>query len=76
MKIATDAKTRLVRSGKDAATIHRRDCKRLPAKNWPWAWAEGRHDNEWVVKAWLHPCRVCLPELAELQDELRRRAAL
>ena len=66
--------TRLVRAGRDGATIHHRDCKRVPAKSWPWEWAEGRDDEEWVFKAWLKPCRLCLPIHAAMQDEARARA--
>lgn len=67
--------TRLVRGGNGGATIHLAECPRVPARNWPWEWAEGRDDSEWVVKAWLKPCRHCLPELAAIQDDLRAKAA-
>lgn len=73
--MSAQVETRLVR-GNRGATIHLRDCKRATGKTWPWVWAEGRSDNEWVVKADLHPCRVCLPELAQLQDELREHAVV
>lgn len=65
--------TRLVRAF-PGPTIHLRGCKRA-RRVVPWVWAEGRRDEEWVVYGWLKPCRVCLPELAALQDELRARAA-
>lgn len=67
--------TRLVRSGRGAATIHLAGCSWIGQKAWSWNWAEGRPDEEWVRLAWLHPCRMCLPELARLQDRLRAAAA-
>jgi hypothetical protein len=67
--------TRLIRSGKGGATIHKAACGRATGKTWAWDWAEDRPDAEWVVKAWLKPCRVCLPDLAALQDDLRKQAA-
>ena len=65
--------TRLVRAFPSGATIHLRGCKRA-GRVVPWAWAEGRDDLDWVVKASLRPCRVCLPDLARLQDRLREEA--
>lgn len=65
--------TRLVRAFPKGDTIHLRGCSRA-RRVVPWAWAEGRDDSEWIVKGWLKPCRICLPELAARQDELREAA--
>jgi hypothetical protein len=67
------ATTRLVRGGKGASRIHLSSCRYARGRVFPWNWAEGRSDYEWVDKAWLHPCRSCLPDLAALQDELRAK---
>jgi hypothetical protein len=64
--------TRLVRSGRGGGTIHLNGCPRAKGRVVVgWEWAEGRSDDEWLRKAWLRPCRVCLPEQAALQDTLR-----
>ncbi len=68
--------TRLVRAGRDGATIHLATCKRAKGTIVVgWEWAEGRPDSEWITKGWLKPCRSCLPGVAKQQDEMRARLA-
>lgn len=58
--------TRLVRSFPRGTTIHLRGCSHAK-RVVPWAWAEGREDDEWLLLAHLKACRVCLPDLAKRQ---------
>lgn len=60
------ATTKYVRS---IHKIHTPSC-RYSANAVPWNWAEDKDDSEWIGKAWLKPCRTCLPELAAKQNSL------
>ena len=64
--------TRLVR-GRSSGAVHLATC-RYAVNMTPWEWAEGRPDEQWLVKGWLRPCRTCLPEQAALQKRLKLRA--